>query len=312
MGGGREVEMVTAKSTSVTVRGCGMALSMIKALECAGWNLLRQAAQRTAAFGFAALAACAVILPSPAHAECAAPRELIHFKSPLPTLQRAMRSEPAVRIAALGSSSTEGVGASSRKMCYPARLEAELNRRHGQQRTFSVANLGVGGEMATDMLARIDTEVLPLAPHLVIWQTGVNDAIHGISIDDFRTTLVQGIQAIRASGADIVLLGMQYYPKSARVALYKDYIVTMREVANELNVPLLNRFAIMKHFVETAQYTPAQLLAPDLFHQNDFSYGCMSRLLVDAIDDGLGLGTRRSAANATNDAHPRIKLASAR
>lgn len=243
-------------------------------------------------------------------AGCKAPNELVRFSAALPQLKQAVASEHIVRIAALGSSSTEGAGASSSKMCYPARLEAELNRRHGIGRTFAVENLGVGGELASDMLARIDSDVIDIKPHLVIWQTGVNDAIQGISIDDFKTTLVQGISAIRASGADVVLLGMQYYPKSVRVPLYKQYLTTMREVASELGVPLLNRYAIMKYMIDSAHFSPAELLAPDQFHQNDFSYGCMSTLMADAIEDSLvSHAHRRADADDGKGVLARLKTA---
>lgn len=238
--------------------------------------------------------------PSPAASaepgsECRAPSDLVKFASPLPVLHNVMATETQIRIAALGSSSTQGVGASSKKMCYPARLEEELNHRHGSRLQFTVSNLGVGGELATDMLARLDTEVLPLKPHLVVWQTGVNDAIVGFSLDDFRTTLVQGVSAIRAAGADVVLMGMQYYPKASRVEMYKDYLKVMRDIAVEMKVPILNRYGIMKYLLDTAQYTPAQLFAPDQFHQNDVSYGCMGRLLAEAIDDAVKPAAHRAA-----------------
>lgn len=267
---------------------------------CARDTILRLACRsivRRAFYPIAALIALTLTFEA-ASASCQAPRELVRFSAPLPVMTRAMGSEAVIRIAALGSSSTSGVGASSSKMCYPARLETELNKRYGARSTFSVINLGVGGELATDMLARIDTEVLATRPHLVIWQTGVNDAIQGVSIDDFKTTLTQGIAAIRETGADVVLLGMQYYPKSVRVPLYRNYLVTMREVAAEAGVPLLNRYGIMKHLIDSAQYAPADLFAPDQFHQNDLSYGCVSALLADAIDEEvrLPLGKRRAAA----------------
>lgn len=228
---------------------------------------------------------------------------MVRFRAPLPQLQKAIASKATVRIAALGSSSTAGTGASNRNMCYPSLLETELNRRHKGWRTFSVANLGVGGELATDMLARLDSEVLAGKPNLVIWQTGVNDAIQGVSIDDFRTTLIQGISAIRAGGADVVLLGMQYYPKSSRVALYKDYLATMRDVATEMNVPILNRYGIFKHLIDTAKVSVAELLSADQFHQNDFSYGCVSNLLADALDESmmqLSASRKHAAADAAH------------
>jgi acyl-CoA thioesterase-1 len=37
-----------------------------------------------------------------------------------------------------------------------------------------VINKGVGGEMAFQMLARLERDVLPYHPQLVIWQTGSN------------------------------------------------------------------------------------------------------------------------------------------
>ncbi len=218
---------------------------------------------------------------------CKAPRDLIRLTIPLESAQAAMARDSDFRIVALGSSSTQGAGASSPKMCYPAQLEAELNRRFHPEKHFEVANLGVGGEMTSHMLARIDSEVLPLKPDLVIWQTGVNDAIVGISLDDFRMELAQGIDAIRATGADVILLDLQYYPRSERVSGYKDYLRTMSSVAHEKAVPVLKRHAFMKHLVDSRQFTPAQILAPDLFHLNDLSYRCLGNLVADAIGDGL-------------------------
>ena len=235
----------------------------------------------------AMLTVLSTVTPAAAEPLCKAPRDLIRLGVPLAAAQRIMVQENDIRIVALGSSSTEGAGASSPKMCYPAQLEAELNRRFYPDRRFEVLNLGVGGERASNMLARLDTEVLALKPHLVIWQTGVNDAIAGVDIDDFRMMLAQGIDAILASGADVILLDSQYYPKSAQVPGFSDYLTTMRQVAREKGIALLSRFSIMKHLVDSRQFTPAQLLAPDLFHSNDLSYSCLGNLLADAIGDGL-------------------------
>ena len=230
---------------------------------------------------------------------CKAPRELIHFKAPLESFARAYGAKEPIRIAALGSSSTAGTGASSAKACYPARLEAELNARNPGKK-FTVKNLGIGGQLARDMLARIDSEVLPMKPALVIWQTGVNDAIQDIGLPAFHGTLTRGIDKIRAQGIDVVLLDMQYYPKVEKMARYLDYLRVMRQVAREKNVPILHRFDIMKHLIASAQFSTEQLLSPDSFHQNDLSYGCLSDLLADAIQDDLA---RTIAASAVAQKH---------
>lgn len=241
--------------------------------------------------------------PALADMQCRAPRELVRLSVPLVAAQQVMAGEHDIRIVALGSSSTQGAGASSPKMCYPAQLEAELNRRFHPDKRFEVVNLGVGGELVSNMLARLDTDVLALKPHLVIWQTGVNDAIRGGSLVDFKMSLAQGIDAIVASGADVILLDSQYYPNSSLVPGFRDYVVAMRDVAREKGIALLSRFSIMKHLIDSAQYTPTQLLAADQFHPNDLSYSCLGSLMADAIGDGLeraaGIGQRQRVKSAT-------------
>ena len=43
----------------------------------------------------------------------------------------------------------------------------------------------------------------------------------------------------------------------------------------------------MKHLIDSAQFTTAQLLAPDQFHLNDLSYACLGNVLASAIAGGL-------------------------
>ena len=219
---------------------------------------------------------------------CKAPHELVRFKAPLSRLARTFATtEGEIKIVALGSSSTAGAGAGDPRACYPARLEVELNTRYPDKR-FQVLNLGAGGQLASDMLARIRSVILPQSPSLVIWQTGVNDAVRNVGLDSFRNTLQSGIDELTAHDIDVILLDMQFYPRSEQVSGYRDYLTTMWEVGKEKNVPVLHRFQIMKYWVASAQFSPDQLLAPDHFHPNDLTYGCLADLLADSIQDGLG------------------------
>jgi lysophospholipase L1-like esterase len=237
-----------------------------------------------------------------AASRCKAPQELVRFKAPLDGLARAVTREPEIKIVALGSSSTAGAGAADPRACYPARLEVELNKRYPDKH-FQVINLGVGGQLASDMLARITSEVLAQKPALVIWQTGVNDAVRNVGLDSFRTTLRRGVDALSAKGIDVILLDMQFYPRSEFVAGYRDYLSVMWEVGKEKNIPVLHRFEIMKYWVTSAQFSPDQLLAPDHFHASDLTYGCLADLLADSIQDGLGRS--HSPASATTAAAPK-------
>ncbi|MEO1207590.1 MAG: SGNH/GDSL hydrolase family protein [Pseudomonadota bacterium] len=218
---------------------------------------------------------------------CIPPAGLVQLGGPLPVLKGALDrgaldADAPVRIVALGSSSTAGAGASGRDQTYPARLAHRLRMRFPGQR-FEIYNRGKGGELATHMLARLDQDVLSLQPHLVIWQTGVNDAIRRVDQAAFRKTVEAGLARMRAAGIDVVLVDQQYYPRSIKVQGYRKYLHLVRAIGVEHGVPVFRRYQLMTHLVETAQYDVDDLLAPDRFHLNDRSYACVGRVLADAL-----------------------------
>jgi lysophospholipase L1-like esterase len=171
-------------------------------------------------------------------------------------------------------------------------MDAELDRLF-PGRDFHVANFGTGGQLASEMLERIDRDIVPLLPSLVVWQTGVNDAIRDVGLEAFRLTLQTGIDHLKNAGIDVILVDMQYYPRSERVAVYKDYLRVMRDVAEAAKIPLFRRHNVMRHLLASGQYSSAELLAPDNFHLNDLSYGCLAKLIAEAIADQIR-GPRRS------------------
>ncbi|MBZ0211830.1 MAG: SGNH/GDSL hydrolase family protein [Hyphomicrobium sp.] len=226
----------------------------------------------------------------------------MRFDAPLPKFSAALAAGRPVRIVALGSSSTQGIGASSPKACYPVKLQAELQQRFPQNKIL-VENLGIGGQLASDMLQRIKKDVIPRKPTLVIWQTGVNDALRFVPVDKFRETVVTGIDLLQRAGIDVVLLDMQYFPKAEKVRDFPRFLVAMRQIAEQRRIPILQRFAIMKHFVTSAQYTPQQLLAADQFHPNDLSYRCLGRMMADALE-GEVADVAKTAVKAKHPAEP--------
>ncbi len=235
----------------------------------------------------AALLGIAATVPASAGG-CTAPADLVDLGAPLPKLLTAVRANSPVRIVALGSSSTWGAGASSRAHSYPARLEREL-RATWPKNDVRVINAGVNGQLARDMVARIDKDVVPHKPQLVVWQTGVNDAIKEVPLDAYGQLLRTGIERFRALGADVVLIDQQFYPRFAKLKNGPLYMAAMRETALKLKVPVVQRYRIMQHLIASAQFTTATLLAPDQFHLNDQSYDCMGRLLAQSLRSAAAL-----------------------
>jgi len=217
---------------------------------------------------------------------CKAPESIASFSVPIPGFAKVFKTEKLIRIVAFGSSSTSGAGASAADKTYPARLQAGLNARF-KGRAFEVVNRGRSGEFASHMLARLERDVLAMKPALVIWQTGVNDALRKVDPEAFRRTVETGLAQMNALGIDVILLDQQYFPGSVKVAGYGKYLDLIRDIGAAHGVPVFKRYELMAHLVESAQFTVDELLAPDRFHLNDTSYDCLGDVLAGAISASL-------------------------
>jgi len=107
-------------------------------------------------------------------------------------------------ILVFGDSIAAGFGLPQQE-AFPARLEAKL-RADGL--SVHVINAGVSGDTTADGLARLDWS-LAEKPDLVILELGANDALRGLDPAAVRANLDKLIGKIEASGAKLLLAGMQ-------------------------------------------------------------------------------------------------------
>jgi acyl-CoA thioesterase I len=214
---------------------------------------------------------------------CNAPQEMTRFAVTLPNTARVIRSGKELVILAIGSSSTQGVGASDPAHTYPARLAEELHH-HWPELPLTVFNKGVGGEIASQMLARFERDVLPYHPQLVIWQTGSNQALRSGNIKEFVATLREGISRLKGAHADIVLMDPQFAPRVLARPLHPFIVDSISAVANEMKVGVFPRFAVMRHWISSNQYRADDIISSDGLHMNDVSYSCIARLLADSLE----------------------------
>lgn len=243
---------------------------------------------RTLALLFLLLASATASAESSAHRsrhtdeQCEAPSEYLRFDSDLAVARASVRDEHRLDIVALGSSTTQGVGSSKPGADYPSRLKTELSELLAGVEV-TVLNRGVGGQTARDMLERLYSDAVDPQPQLVIWQTGVNDAIDHVPVDQFAETLRQGIDVLHEHDIDVILMDMQYYPASIRLPDYGEYLEAMREVAQEKQVPVFRRFDMMKYWLTSGEFSLDELLSRDGLHMVDRSYYCLALELADAI-----------------------------
>jgi lysophospholipase L1-like esterase len=234
--------------------------------------------------------------PAPAASACRAPADLIRLGQPLTRTARKVAAGDAITIVAIGSSSTAGAGASSPAHSYPSRLEVEL-RQHFPRTPITVINQGVNGEDAREMLDRFD-RLLAAKPDLVLWQVGTNSLLLDRPLDRAGIRILDGIARLKEAKIDVVLVDSQFAPKVLSKAGIDDLTRLMSKVAKQANVPTFQRFAVMSRWHEVDGLPFAAFLSADELHMNDWSYGCIAKLLAASIVEACTRSTMSAEASA--------------
>jgi hypothetical protein len=143
------------------------------------------------------------------------------------------------------------------------------------------------------MLARFERDVLPYHPQLVIWQTGSNQLLKSESIEGYAETLRDGISRLKATNSDVVLMDPQFAPRVLARRVHLMMVVdSVAAVANDMNVAVFPRFAVMRHWVASGQYKIEDIISSDGLHMNDVSYSCIAHLLADSLVAAADTGGR--------------------
>jgi lysophospholipase L1-like esterase len=232
--------------------------------------------------------------PAPAAVACSAPADLVRLVHPLARTARKLAAGQPITIVTIGSSSTAGAGASTPAMSYPSRLAVEFKALFPHA-DVTVINRGVNGETAVDMLARFDSQVLSEKPDIVIWQVGSNSVLREQPIGPVNTLVHEGVAKLKAAGTDVILMNPQYAPKFNSKPDAEKMIDLIDLAAKEMNVDLFQRYAVMRHWRLAENIPFSTFTSPDELHMNDWSYGCVAKLLAGAI----GEASTRAAQTAT-------------
>jgi len=226
--------------------------------------------------------------------DCQPAADLARLASPLTHVAQKLSGGEPITIVAIGSSSTQGAGASSPAATYPSRLQAELQQQFPRNR-IAVINQGVGGEEVPDMLKRFDKAVVSARPDLVLWQLGTNSVLRGHASTGHSDLIHVGLDKIRATGADVVLIDPQFAPKVIAKPEAGKMVELIAATAKSENVDLFRRFAVMKRWYDVEHIGFETFVSPDGLHMNDWSYACMAKVLGLAIADAA----RRPLLSAT-------------
>jgi GDSL-like lipase/acylhydrolase family protein len=209
---------------------------------------------------------------------CAVPEELVSSASPLPRVADAIGQAKHLQIAVVGSASSTLRGASGVQHAYPAQLEAELVARLPGVAVKVVPHIQQGA--AADVAATFPRLLAAEKPNLVVWQTGTSDVMLGIDPDSFQDALDKGVQALQTSGTDVILMNLQYSPRTDPMMHVGPYAHAMQVVAEDRGVPLFDRTGIMKYWNDEGVF---DFYAMSNDGTVERVHHCIGRLLADVV-----------------------------
>ena len=189
-----------------------------------------------------------------APAACEVPPYLLTSESVLPKVADAIKGGHPLNILVVGSrSSTINISNTSDPSAYPGRLQAVLREKLPSVAVNVSIELQIkktAEEAAGSFVKLVESK----KPSLVVWQTGTVDAMRSIDPEDFRAAVGEGVAALQNAGVDAILMNLQYSPRTETMISAAPYLDNMRVVAQEHDVPLFDRFAIMSHWNESGDF----------------------------------------------------------
>jgi lysophospholipase L1-like esterase len=212
-------------------------------------------------------------------AECRVAENLVERIYPLPQVARALAAKQ-LNVLVVGAGSSLLPGHNGAENAYPARLQIALAEKLPDV-AVKVTTDVKARRTAAEMLKSLGPAVAAAKPALMIWQTGTVDAMQSIDPDQFSAAIDRGIHIAHSAGADVVLINAQYSPRTESMIALGTYAEDMRWVALQHEVPLFDRFNIMRLWADLGTF--------DLYSATkkldiaEHVHDCIGRLLADLV-----------------------------
>lgn len=209
----------------------------------------------------------------------------------LPRCINVLARGAALRITAFGSSTTEGIGASSVEAGFPSVMRRAMQTAlAGRIPEIMLSNRGIGGNNAIDLHGRLDA-VIADAPDLVLFQTGANDPLQEVPLDRFERLTRKDLARLRVeTGADIVLIDQQLCRMLEECAAFPCFLASLHRIGPQAGVAVFPRYRLMQGWCELPGMN-RDTLSPDGLHMGDHGYALLGAALSDWLLGGLAGGS---------------------
>jgi hypothetical protein len=184
---------------------------------------------------------------------CDVPERLLPADNDLAHVSAEVKDRHRLDITVVGSGSSALAGPDGARFAYPAQLEQALKERLPGIEIKVTAHVP-SRQTTADMAAAMPKILSDDHPALVIWQAGTVDALRGVEPEDFRNSLDQGLEAIAAAGADVIMMNMQYSPRTESMLSVAPFADVMHWVAEQRGVLLFDRLGIMHYWSDEGTF----------------------------------------------------------
>lgn len=212
-------------------------------------------------------------------ADCRVAENQIETSFSLPRVTKALAAKH-LDILVMGAGSSMLPGERSASHAYPARLQSALAEKFPGVAVKVTADVKAG-RTAAEMVRVLKPALMASKAALLIWQTGTVDAVRSVELDQFNASLEKGIAIAQTSGADAILMNMQYSPRTESMIALGLYNENMRWVALQHEFPLFDRFSIMKLWSDLGTFDLYS--ATKKLDTAERVHDCIGRLLADLI-----------------------------
>jgi acyl-CoA thioesterase-1 len=163
------------------------------------------------------------------------------------------RAEPAVLV--FGDSLSAGYGLPQEQ----GWVTLLADRLRSEKLGYRVVNASLSGETTLGGANRIEAALVQHRPLVVVVELGGNDGLRGLSIESTRMNLEAMVKAIRRSGAQPLLVGMQLQPNYG-TAYTRKFQAIFEQVAHQRGVPLVP--FMLAGFAEKREYFQSDGIHP--------------------------------------------------
>jgi hypothetical protein len=184
---------------------------------------------------------------------CEVPDRFLPADNELTRVSAEINDHHRLDVTVVGSGSSALAGPDGARFAYPAQLEQALKDRLPGIEVKVTAHVP-SRQTTADMAAAMPKILADDHPALVIWQAGTVDALRGVEPEEFRNSLDQGLDAVAAVGADVIMMNMQYSPRTDTMLSVAPFADVMHWVAEQRGILLFDRLGIMHYWSDEGTF----------------------------------------------------------